>query len=144
MGDVISRLKDTIRGDGPADDDEDSESLSEGGSGSDENDGGDDDVQPLPVAPQQVVAPNTPSKDRGQAGLEINAKIVRLNGKIGLQMQIRNHGGAPVQNFAVQIQKNPFGLGPVANLQVPPVGPKSQQDATLELKPQMQDMINGK
>jgi hypothetical protein len=59
-------------------------------------------------------------------------------------MQIRNHGGAPVQNFAVQIQKNPFGLGPAGNLQVPPIGPKSQQETTLELKPHMQDMLNGK
>jgi hypothetical protein len=59
-------------------------------------------------------------------------------------MQFRNHGGAPVQNFALQIQKNPFGLGPAAGLQVPPVGPQGQQEATLELRPQMQDMLNGR
>ena len=96
------------------------------------------------MAPQQVLAANTQSQDRGQGGLEINAKIVRLRGKIGVQMQIRNHSGAPVQNFAVQIQKNAFGLGPAANLQVPPIGPQSQQETTLELRPQMQEMLSGR
>jgi AP-1 complex subunit beta-1 len=143
MGDVISRLKDTMRT-GQVDDDDEDDEEDDLGSGSESGEEEEEDVQPLPVAPQQVLAANTQSQDRGQGGLEINAKIVRLRGKIGVQMQIRNHSGAPVQNFAVQIQKNAFGLGPAANLQVPPIGPQSQQETTLELRPQMQEMLSGK
>ena len=38
--------------------------------------------------------------------------------QIALQMKIRNHTTDVVRDFAAQVQKNAFGLGPGANLDV--------------------------
>jgi AP-1 complex subunit beta-1 len=64
------------------------------------------------------VKQNWLSAQKGK-GLEINGTFTRRNGAINMDMDFMNKALQPMNGFAIQLNKNSFGLTCSANLQVP-------------------------
>jgi len=63
---------------------------------------------PAPAAPSaKVVLP----PDRGE-GMQVRSAFVAQNGRVFQQITIENHSPAPLSGFAIQYNKNSFGLVP--------------------------------
>jgi AP-1 complex subunit beta-1 len=67
--------------------------------------------------------------------LGVVAALVRHSGNIQLQLTLSNVTQATINGFAIQVNKNPFGLGPGAQLVVPDLVPGSTVDTTLAMMP---------
>jgi len=65
-------------------------------------------VPAAPAAPQLKV---TLPADRGE-GMQIRSQFTKQNGQLGLQMTIENNTMGPLSGFAIQFNKNSFGLQP--------------------------------
>jgi AP-1 complex subunit beta-1 len=99
-------------------------------------DGGGDDIPAPVVAVQKVqVLPPTQAGQGGKAGCGIMAALARQGGGIQLLMTFTNSTQMVMNGFAIQVNKNPFGLSPAAALQVPDLMPGSSQDAVLTMTP---------
>ncbi|KAK8391737.1 hypothetical protein O3P69_017335 [Scylla paramamosain] len=71
--------------------------------------------------------------NRGK-GMEITGTFSRRNGIISMDMTIHNKAMQPITNFAIQLNKNSFGITPSATLNVPaPVAPNQSVDVSLIL-----------
>ncbi|ALC49947.1 Bap [Drosophila busckii] len=66
-------------------------------------------------------------------GLEIQGTFARRNGEIFMDMTLTNKAMQPMTNFAIQLNKNSFGLVPAAPLQVAPLPPNQSIEVTLTL-----------
>ncbi|XP_017471403.1 PREDICTED: AP-1 complex subunit beta-1 [Rhagoletis zephyria] len=66
-------------------------------------------------------------------GLEIQGTFSRRNGEIFMDMTLTNKAMQPMSGFAVQLNKNSFGLIPASPMQVAPVPPNQSTEATLPL-----------
>lgn len=66
-------------------------------------------------------------------GLEIMGTFSRRNGQISMDMTFTNKAMQAMSSFAVQLNKNSFGLVPSAPLQVGQLQPSQSIDASLIL-----------
>ncbi|PRP79687.1 hypothetical protein PROFUN_12585 [Planoprotostelium fungivorum] len=69
--------------------------------------------------------------ERGN-GMQVAAGAARRGGQLHLDLTIQNQAGAPLGDFAIQFNKNPFGFAPT-QLQVPPVNPMSTVETSLAI-----------
>jgi AP-1 complex subunit beta-1 len=63
------------------------------------------------------------------------AALVRVNGSIQLQASFSNASQAPLNGFAIQVNKNPFGIGPATALAVPDIMVGSSAEISLPMNP---------
>ncbi|XP_062561084.1 AP-1 complex subunit beta-1 isoform X1 [Armigeres subalbatus] len=70
--------------------------------------------------------------DKGK-GLEVQGTFSRRNGQIFMDMTFTNKAMQAMTGFAIQLNKNSFGLVPSAPLQVAPLQPSQSTEATLSL-----------
>ncbi|EFX74733.1 hypothetical protein DAPPUDRAFT_324067 [Daphnia pulex] len=83
------------------------------------------------IAPKQMWLPAARGK-----GLEITGTFSRRNGQIQMEMTMTNRAMQPMIQFAVQLNKNSFGLVPAAPLHVvSPLAPNQSYEAVLLLNP---------
>jgi AP-1 complex subunit beta-1 len=99
--------------------------------------GGDDMLPPAPVVQKVQVLPPTQAGQNGKAGCGIAAALVRQAGGIQLMLTVTNSTQMVINGFAIQVNKNPFGISPVGALQVPDLMPGSSLDATLAMNPNL-------
>lgn len=66
-------------------------------------------------------------------GLEIQGSFSRRNGQISMDMVLTNKAMQTLSGFAIQLNKNSFGLVPAAPLQVAPLQPSQTIEASLLL-----------
>lgn len=66
-------------------------------------------------------------------GLEIQGSFSRRNGEIFMDMTLTNKAMQPMSGFAIQLNKNSFGLMPASPMQVAPLPPNQSIEATLPL-----------
>lgn len=71
-------------------------------------------------------------------GLEIQGSFSRRNGEVFMDMKFTNKAMQPMTNFAIQLNKNSFGLQPAQPLQVAPLPPNQTTEASLQLGTQGQ------
>jgi AP-1 complex subunit beta-1 len=100
-------------------------------------DGGDDMLSgPAPVVVQKmIVLPPTQPGQGGNTGFGIAAAIARQSGSIQLMLTLTNSSQVPIGGFAVQVNKNPFGLGPAAQLVCPDLAPGQSHEAVITMTP---------
>jgi len=88
-----------------------------------------------PPPPLRPLAPVLSEQTRGQhggQGLRVAAALVRgQGGAIGLQLMVGNFSQAPMSGWAIQMNKNPFGLAPGGPLQVREVAPNGGTEKTM-------------
>lgn len=64
----------------------------------------------------------------------MSTKIICRNGIITMEMTIHNKAMQPITNFAIQLNKNSFGISPAAPLNVPaPLAPNQSVEVSLTL-----------
>mmetsp|Transcript_20385 Transcript_20385/g.28583 ORF Transcript_20385/g.28583 Transcript_20385/m.28583 type:complete len:886 (-) Transcript_20385:57-2714(-) len=80
---------------------------------------------PSQTLPKEIVLP----ADRGN-GMQISGSFVRRNGQIFLDLTFTNRSGTPLSDFAIQFQKNYFGLAP-AQPQLPVIAPGQSADTAI-------------
>ncbi|KAK0156864.1 hypothetical protein PV328_012194 [Microctonus aethiopoides] len=67
-------------------------------------------------------------------GFDIWGTFSRKNGQISMDMTFTNKAMQPMGGFAIQLNKNSFGLTPAAPLQVPaPLGPGASVEVSIIL-----------
>jgi len=66
-------------------------------------------------------------------GLEIMGEIVLRNGQISMEMDISNKAMSPMSGFGIQFNKNSFGLGGAAPLQIASLPPNQSTQYSLPL-----------
>jgi len=100
-------------------------------------DGGDDMLSgPAPVVVQKtVVLPPTQAGQGGNTGFGLAAAMVRQSGAIQLMLTLTNSSQVPIGGFAVQVNKNPFGLAPAAPLACPDLAPGQSHEAVMTMTP---------
>ncbi|XP_037068019.1 AP-1 complex subunit beta-1-like [Pollicipes pollicipes] len=89
-------------------------------------------ITPTPsnyMPPKQVWLPAAKGK-----GLEVAGAFCRRGGRVSMEMTLYNRAMQPMSGFALQMNKNSFGLVPAQALQVPmPVQPNQSTDVSLPL-----------
>lgn len=110
------------------------DSLLGGGVGGMDSLGGLGDIFGAPssnsyVPPAEVWLPAAKGK-----GLEINGTFARKNGQIFMELTFTNKAMQPMSGFAIQFNKNSFGLTPASPMQVQsPLIPNSSASTSLQL-----------
>ncbi|KAJ1654075.1 hypothetical protein IWQ61_005926 [Dispira simplex] len=66
-------------------------------------------------------------------GLEVQGTFGRRQGQLFLDLTFGNFSGQPVGNFALQFNKNSYGLWPATQLAVPTLEPQTSFETTLPL-----------
>ncbi|CAJ1380969.1 unnamed protein product [Effrenium voratum] len=88
-----------------------------------------------PPPPLRPLAPVLTEQTPGQQG-KVAAAVVRGNGgAVGMQLMVGNFSPQPMSGWAVQMNKNPFGLAPAGPLQLKEVPPNGTAKAMLPLAP---------
>jgi len=101
-------------------------------------DGGDDLLGGGPVTPavqKQIVLPTTQAGQAGKTGFGIASAMRRQGGKINLLLTLTNSSQVAIGGFAVQVNKNPFGLAPAAALAAPDLAPGQSHEVVLQMTP---------
>lgn len=98
--------------------------------------GGGDDTHsvPAPAAKIAVLSPASPGQG-GKSGFGVMAVLARDGGAVRLLMTMSNSSSVPLNGFAIQVNKNPFGLAPKEQLAVPDLMPGSTYDVVLPMLP---------
>eukprot|EP00440_Ansanella_granifera_P042706 gb/GFBE01046302.1/.p1 GENE.gb/GFBE01046302.1/~~gb/GFBE01046302.1/.p1 ORF type:complete len:897 (+),score=258.83 gb/GFBE01046302.1/:1-2691(+) len=100
--------------------------------------GGLGDDSPTVAAPAvqkvQVLPPTQPGQG-GRTGFGIMATVVRSSGEPRLLMTFQNNSPGPMSGFAIQVNKNPFGLAPKEQLACPEIAPGSSAEVSLAMAP---------
>ena len=79
--------------------------------------------------PKQLWLPASKGK-----GLELNGTFTRRNGEIVMEMRFQNNAMQAMTNFAIQLNKNSFGLAPSNPLSIGmPIQPNNSYDVNLTL-----------
>lgn len=79
---------------------------------------------PPPLRPMAAVLNEQTPGQNGAKGLRVAAAVVRgKGGAVGLQLMLGNFSPTAMSGWAVQFNKNPFGLAPAGPLQIPEVAP---------------------
>jgi len=92
-------------------------------------------------APAQAAAtkiqclPNTTAGQGGKTGFGIASCLARENGAMQLRLTFSNSSSEVLSAFAIQVNKNPFGIAPGAALTVPDIAPGSSADVCLLMQP---------
>jgi AP-1 complex subunit beta-1 len=93
------------------------------------------DIFGMPASSAAYVSPRTiwlPA-EKGK-GLEINGTFARRNGQLYMDMTFTNKAMQPMMGFAIQFNKNSFGLAASSPLQVQsPLPPGVSAEASLQL-----------
>lgn len=100
-------------------------------------DGGSDSLfggssAPAP-APKIAVLNTTQAGSSGQTGFGVMAVLARQGGQIKLLMTLQNSSQVPISGFAIQVNKNPFGIGPAQPMQVPDIAPGTSAETALAM-----------
>lgn len=96
---------------------------------------------PPPLRPMAPVLNESTAGQNGRQGLRIAAAVVRgKGGAVGLQLMAGNFSQQPMNGWAVQFNKNPFGLSPMGQLQFPEIPPNGGTAQTL--LPLQPDQLN--
>lgn len=66
-------------------------------------------------------------------GMEVQGSFSRRNAQVHMDMVITNKAMSVMSGFAIQLNKNSFGLTPTAPIQVPPIQPGQSVECTLGL-----------
>ncbi|KAJ1973877.1 hypothetical protein H4R35_003889 [Dimargaris xerosporica] len=82
-----------------------------------------------PYVPPKTVLLSAPSAK----GLEIQGVFARRQGQLALDLTFVNWSAQPVGDFAIQFNRNSFGLWPAAPLAVPVLPPQQSFDTTVPL-----------
>eukprot|EP00931_Biecheleriopsis_adriatica_P048103 TRINITY_DN27786_c0_g1_i1.p1 TRINITY_DN27786_c0_g1~~TRINITY_DN27786_c0_g1_i1.p1 ORF type:complete len:929 (+),score=191.37 TRINITY_DN27786_c0_g1_i1:41-2827(+) len=91
---------------------------------------------PPPLRPLAPVLSEQTRGQNGAQGLRIAAAVVRGNGgATGLQLMVGNFAQQPMTGWAIQMNKNPFGLAPAGPLEIPQVPPNGTERSMLTLVP---------
>lgn len=100
-------------------------------------DGGDDDIlgSVAPAVQKQLVLPPTQAGQGGKTGFSLSAALVRQGGSIQLMLTLSNSSAGPIGGFAIQVNKNPFGIAPNGALTCPDLAPGASQDVVLPMNP---------
>ncbi|OEH73925.1 beta adaptin protein [Cyclospora cayetanensis] len=92
-------------------------------------------VSKCPEPPPVVLTAETPGS-RQQRGLEIRAALRKPEGgSLQLYLRATNRTGAPLSDFALQFNKNSFGLAPGGPLTLPVLAPGTSADTVLTVLP---------
>ncbi|KAL8432892.1 hypothetical protein ACSSS7_004295 [Eimeria intestinalis] len=92
--------------------------------------------QRCPVPQVIVLAPDTPGSQQQQRGLEIRAALHRPEGgALMLYLTVTNKSASALSDFAVQFNKNSFGLAPGAPLSLPTIASGATAEASLPVVP---------
>mmetsp|Transcript_10468 Transcript_10468/g.36822 ORF Transcript_10468/g.36822 Transcript_10468/m.36822 type:complete len:899 (-) Transcript_10468:312-3008(-) len=89
---------------------------------------------PMPF-PKVPVFQSTQAGQTGKTGFTAMTTIVREGGQMKLNMTFTNSSPVPLNSFAIQVNKNPFGLAPAQQLVVPDIAPGSTAEASLPMVP---------
>lgn len=97
----------------------------------------------LPSASPSVAAPavkalvlNTSQPGQGgKMGLGVMAVLAQDRGTLKLLLTFSNSSPVPLSGFAIQVNKNPFGLAPKDQLMVPEIAPGSMVEVALPMQP---------
>mmetsp|Transcript_85738 Transcript_85738/g.255579 ORF Transcript_85738/g.255579 Transcript_85738/m.255579 type:complete len:924 (+) Transcript_85738:49-2820(+) len=100
---------------------------------------------PPPLRPLATVLTEQTPGHRGARGLRVAAAVVRgRGGAIGMQLMVGNFAEQPMSGWAIQFNKNSFGLAPGGQLQLPEVAPNGGTAQTLlSLQPNTQAQVSG-
>merc|ERR1712232_200731 len=101
-------------------------------------DAGDSAPAPAPVAVQKLAVLNPQQAGQGgKAGFGVLAALARVSGNVVLQLSFANRSQVPMNNFAIQVNKNSFGIGPAAALaqHVNEIAPGGQVEVSLPMQP---------
>merc|ERR1712048_538002 len=83
-----------------------------------DSDGEEDLPPPPPLRQIRMVLDESKPGQGGRNGLKIAAEVIAgPGGKIGLSLMVMNCSPQPLGQWAIQFQKNPFGLAPAEQLQ---------------------------
>mmetsp|Transcript_29430 Transcript_29430/g.80785 ORF Transcript_29430/g.80785 Transcript_29430/m.80785 type:complete len:927 (-) Transcript_29430:42-2822(-) len=107
--------------------------------------GPDGSAPPPPLRPLATVLTEQTAGHKGARGLRVAAVVVRgRGGAIGMQLMVGNFAEQPMSGWAVQFNKNPFGLAPGGQLQLPEVAPNGGTAQTLlAILPNQQSQLSG-
>ncbi|KYF39862.1 putative beta adaptin [Toxoplasma gondii ARI] len=72
---------------------------------------------PRGVGKTLVLAADRPG-NQGRTGLQVSAALTRAHGRIQLHLTLANKSSMTLNGWAIQFNRNSFGLAPAANLQV--------------------------
>lgn len=96
--------------------------------------GGDEPASAMPPASVKVPALSSSQAGQGgKTGFGVMTALVRQGGTVNLQMTMSNSSQQPLNGFAIQVNKNPFGFGPQAALQVPDLAAGSTVEVVLPM-----------
>jgi len=97
---------------------------------------GGDEAPSAPAAPATQMAPvlnpSTPGQG-GKSGFGVMSALTREQGTLLLKMTFSNSSPGPMSGFAIQVNKNTFGLDKAAALQVPDIAPGSSAEVSLPM-----------
>jgi AP-1 complex subunit beta-1 len=92
-------------------------------------------VPDLKVAKLVVLPPTAPAGSKGTTGLGIEASIGKIGKEPTMFMTLRNGTNGPLSQFAIQFNKNAFGLGPRSSaLDIGSLGPNGSVDINVPLE----------
>lgn len=97
---------------------------------------GGDEAPSAPAAPAVQKAPVLNASQPGQggrSGFGVTSILVREQGNVALKMTFSNSSPGPLSGFAIQVNKNPFGIGPSGPLQVADIAPGSSAEVSLPM-----------
>jgi len=86
-----------------------------------------------PSQAKPVLAP-TGAGQNGRTGFGVHALLSRTAGNVQLLLTFTNATQAPLSGFAIQVNKNPFGLAPSEALAVPDIQPGGNATVNLSMK----------
>jgi len=97
---------------------------------------------PGPPPKMPVLNPTQPGSG-GKSGFGIMASVTREGGQVRLNMTFSNQSQTPLSGFAIQVNKNPFGLAPAQQLQVPDVACGSAAETVLPMIVGAPQLVSG-
>mmetsp|Transcript_18513 Transcript_18513/g.43337 ORF Transcript_18513/g.43337 Transcript_18513/m.43337 type:complete len:796 (-) Transcript_18513:181-2568(-) len=98
-------------------------------------DGGDSSPPAAPAVAKMPVLNSSQAGQNGRSGFGVASALVRSDGVIKLLMTFSNSASAPLSGFAIQVNKNPYGLAPAGALNVAPISPGQSAEVSLEMNP---------
>ncbi|KEP61546.1 UNVERIFIED_CONTAM: beta adaptin protein, putative [Hammondia hammondi] len=86
------------------------------------------------VGQTPVLAADRPG-NQGRTGLQVSAALTRAHGRIQLHLTLANKSSMTLNGWAIQFNRNSFGLAPAATLQVADLLPGQSAETTVPVLP---------